>query len=692
MNINTNYLPTKRSALWLVASAAFTSSVFAQQNPMQIDVTGARESTTSILTPTKILQGNELQDKLGTTLGATIGNELGVSQTGYAAGASRPVMRGLEGARVQILQNGLAVGDLSALSPDHATASAIANTRQIEILRGAAALLYGTGSSGGIVNVVNDRILSNLPDKPTGALRTGYESVSNGRAASGVVEASHGSIALHVDTSINNNQHYRFPGNSALNGKTDWSVAGLSGVNRTGKLRNSFDNSNDLGVGASLVHTSGYTGVSVERLNREYGVPTVEGGKLQLGQSRYDFKHETRDPFSGISKIKLNAAQNQYIHHEFNKNYVRTATFKNNANEVRLELVHQPIMGWKGTFGTQLIAQDTNAKEVSGVYAILPQTKTNTNALFLIEENRWGSLQANLGLRYDSAKLNPTNTTYTTADKNLQGNAATTTLPSTSNKSFNLLSYSAGGLWNFTQGYASGLSYTVMQRAPSASELFAYGTHESTATFVIGNSNLNKETSHNLELNLQKTTGLINGKLNVFANRFTNYIYNYYLGSTFTGGEDGFATTQSRQASATIKGIEGELTHNWGNVGSGVRLFADASQGTFDAGGNLPLQPAPRIGLQVAHQKNGWLANASYSYSFQQNRLATWEVGPTPSYNLLNAGLSYTEKINSTRWTAFAQVKNILNESIRYATTPMAVRLYAPQPGRSLMIGVRANF
>jgi iron complex outermembrane receptor protein len=72
--------------------------------------------------------------------------------------------------------------------------------------------------------------------------------------------------------------------------------------------------------------------------------------------------------------------------------------------------------------------------------------------------------------------------------------------------------------------------------------------------------------------------------------------------------------------------------------------------------------------------------------------LATWEVGPTPSYNLLNAGLSYTEKINSTRWTAFAQVKNLLNESIRYATTPMAVRLYAPQPGRSLMIGVRANF
>jgi iron complex outermembrane receptor protein len=208
----------------------------------------------------------------------------------------------------------------------------------------------------------------------------------------------------------------------------------------------------------------------------------------------------------------------------------------------------------------------------------------------------------------------------------------------------------------------------------------------------VGNSNLSKETSHNLEFNLQKTMGQVRGKVNVYLNKFNNYIYGYYYPDTYTGGEDGFSVVQAQQAAATIKGAEGELTYNWGNVGNGARLFADASQGTFDAGGNLPLQPAPRVGVQVAHQKNGWLANASYTYSFQQNRLATWEVGPTPSYNLLNAGLSYTEKINKVSWTGYMMLKNILNDDIRYATTPMAVRLYAPQPGRSLMVGVRANF
>lgn len=700
MRIKHASLPIKRSALWFVAGAAFTTSAIAQQNPnLQIDVSGSRESSNSILTPTKILQGNELQDKLGTTLGATIGNELGVSQTGYGTGASRPVMRGLEGARVQILQNGLSVGDVSAISADHAVASPVANARQIEILRGAAALLYGSGSSGGLVNVINDRILTTLPDKPTGAVNTSYDTVSNGRAASGVIEGSVGSVAVHVDTAINNNQNYRIPGNSTQGGPNQvWGVPPSEApfTNYTGKLPNSFNNQNNLGIGASYIGKSGYTGISVERLNNNYGIPTPEGGMIEQSQNRYDFQHQTRDPFAGFSSIKFSAANSNYNHTEFGINedgaYQAAALWKNIANEFRLELAHKQFMGWKGTFGAQVTRSSVEATEIeTGSYAILPSTKTNSNALFWIEEGKWGALQGNLGLRYDLVSQNPNLATEFVAP-DYSGSSAPVA-PSLQNRNFNLLSYSAGGLWNFANGYGTGLSYTVSQRAPSAQELYSYGIHESTATFAVGNSNLNKETSHNLELNIQKTMGKVKGKVNVYLNKFNNYIYGYYVPGESAGeGDELFSVVQAQQAAATIKGVEGELTHNWGNAGSGARLFADASQGTFDAGGNLPLQPAPRIGLQVAHQRNGWLANASYTYSFQQNRLASWEVGPTPSYNLLNAGLSYTEKVNKISWTGYMMVKNILNDDIRYATTPMAVRLYAPQPGRSLMVGVRANF
>lgn len=353
-------------------------------------------------------------------------------------------------------------------------------------------------------------------------------------------------------------------------------------------------------------------------------------------------------------------------------------------------MAHNPIAGWKGTFGAQVSAASLNATEVgSGSYAIVPPTKTNSNALFWIEEGKWNSLQGNLGLRYNNVAQKPNlGTELVTEPMNTGGDTPAITLQ---NRNFNLMSYSAGGLWNFMQGHGAGVAYTVSQRAPSAQELYSYGAHESTATFDIGNPNLNKETSHNLEFNIQKVSGLMRGKASIYANRFNNYIYGYYTGQSVPDVEN-FSVVVAQQAAATIKGIEGELTYNWQQHGVGGRLFGDASQGTFDAGGNLPLQPAPRLGAEIAHQKNGWLTNATYIYSYQQNRLASWEIGPAPSYNLLNAGISYTEKIKDVNWTLYMNLKNLLNEQIRYATTPMAVRLFAPQPGRSLMVGLRGTF
>jgi iron complex outermembrane recepter protein len=704
MKPNSRSLTAKRHAFSLLKSVSLTTTLtvsfsviaYAQSssNPnLQIEATGSQESNLSILTPTKILQGNELLDKLGTTLGATLGNELGVSATGYGVGSSRPVIRGLEGARVQILQNGLSVGDVSSISADHAVATPLQNARQIEILRGAAALKYGSGSSGGLVNVINDRILTNLPEHASGAVNTSYETVNNGRAASGIVDAAFGSIAVHVDTAINNAQNYRFPGSSTQSQgqpADGWTVPpeGGSATNYTGKLPNSFNNQNNLGLGASYIGKSGYTGISIERLNNNYGIPTPEGGSINQSQNRYDFQHQTRDPFEGFSSLKFSAANSNYNHTEFGPDGVAAALWKNIANEARLDLSHKNFMGWKGNIGAQVTRASLEATELeSGSYAIVPSTKTNSNALFWIEEGRWGALQANVGLRYDNVSQNPNTATIYAPD----ATTPATNAPTPENRNFNLISYSAGGLWNLVNGYGLGAAYTVSQRAPSAQELYAYGIHESTATFVVGNSNLSKETSHNLELTAQKILGKVRGKASVYVNKFSNYIYGNYIDAV-ANGEEAFSVVVAQQAAATIKGAEAELTYNWNQFGSGARLFADASQGTFDAGGNLPLQPAPRVGLQLAHQQNQWLANASYTYSFEQNRLASWEVGPTPSYNLLNAGLSYTEKVNRISWTGYVNLRNLLNEQIRFATTPMAVRLYAPQPGRSLMVGVRAAF
>ena len=657
----------------------------------QLDVSGVNEQ--GLLSPNKILAGDELQNKLAGTLGATLANELGVSATGYGAGASRPVMRGLEGARVQILQNGLSVGDVSSISADHAVAIPIQNAHQIEILRGASALVYGSGSSGGLVNVVNDRIVTSMPDMVSGAINTNYETVNQGKTANIEVDAPAGPLALHFDSAVSNSNNYQIPGYAEQGGpNANWSINPNQPVNvpYSGKLPFSYSNQNSLGLGATYIRTDGYTGLSLERMNHNYGIPTYDGGFIQQSQNRYDFSHQTNDPFDGFSSIKVSAANTNYQHTEFTNAGVAATQWNNTATEARVEMMHKEFLGSKGVIGAQVNGATLNAIDLSSNnYAIVPQTKSNSSALFWVEEGRYGPVKTSLGARYSYAGQNPNLATQFPSPSS-QGVPSSYGPPTLQNRQFNLMSYSAGGMLDVARGYGLGLSYTVSQRAPTPQELYSYGPHDSTATFDIGNANLATETSHNVEISFQKTLGLFRSKASLYRNQFSNYIYGFYTGAYST--VNNFSVVQASQASANIKGAEGELTYNWNQNGVGGRVFGDISQGSFNAGGNLPLQPAPRLGSELAYQRDGWLTSATYIYSYQQNRLATWEVGPTPSYNLVNANLSYTERVGKINWTGYVMLKNLLNEEIRYATSPMAVRLYAPQPGRSLMVGVRAAF
>ena len=657
----------------------------------QLDVSGVNEQ--GLLSPNKILAGDELQNKLAGTLGATLANELGVSATGYGAGASRPVMRGLEGARVQILQNGLSVGDVSSISADHAVANPIQNAHQIEILRGASALVYGSGSSGGLVNVVNDRIVTSMPDMVSGAINTSYETVNQGKTANIEVDAPAGPLALHFDSAVSNSNNYQIPGYAEQGGpNANWSINPNQPVNvpYSGKLPFSYSNQNSLGLGATYIRTDGYTGVSLERMNHNYGIPTYDGGFIQQSQNRYDFSHQTNDPFDGFSSIKVSAANTNYQHTEFTNTGVAATQWNNTATEARVEMMHKEFLGSKGVIGAQVNGATLNATDLSSNnYAIVPQTKSNSSALFWVEEGRYGPVKTSLGARYSYAGQNPNLATQFPSPSS-QGVPSSYGPPTLQNRQFNLMSYSAGGMLDVARGYGLGLSYTVSQRAPTPQELYSYGPHDSTATFDIGNANLATETSHNVEISFQKKLGLFRSKASLYRNQFSNYIYGFYTGAY--SSVNNFSVVQASQASANIKGAEGELTYNWNQNGVGGRVFGDISQGSFNAGGNLPLQPAPRLGSELAYQRDGWLTSATYIYSYQQNRLATWEVGPTPSYNLVNANLSYTERVGKINWTGYVMLKNLLNEEIRYATSPMAVRLYAPQPGRSLMVGVRAAF
>jgi iron complex outermembrane receptor protein len=614
-----------------------------------------------ILAPARVLSGNELRNKLGASLGETLSSELGVSASGFSAGSSRPIIRGLEGPRVKILQNGMSTGDLSAISNDHAVSGSVGTARQVEILRGPAALLYGSGAIGGLVNIVNDRIPTALEPKPTGEAELRYSSVDYGKTASFSADASTGNIGLHADGSALSAGDYRIPGNSSVTGDGD-----------QGRLSFSGNRERSFGFGSSLVKSWGYVGASVATLDKLYGVRGAdEQSKIDLNQTRFDVDSLMRSPFTGFDALRIRLGNTDYKHVELEGGKDPSARFTNRSTETRWELSHLPLSGWRGKLGLHTEHNATEAANLEGGDPTVPRTRSQSMAAFLFEQKDFGDVRLNAGARLESVSRKPT------------------TLP---DRSFDLASWSAGALWSFIPGYGLGTTYSLSQRAPTAEELYSQGPHHPTETYDIGDRNLKKETSNNLELSLQKTTDQLRWKANLYQNKVQNFIYGA-IGDINLDPEGELRDRSFRQADATLRGIEAELSYNLQNPGWYGRVFADSSRGKLDNLGNLPLQPTTRTGLNVGYQDKQWQSSLSVLHAFAHDRPASASISretPTDSYTRVDANLSYVQRYANADLTWFVIARNLLNEEIRLSTS--LLKDYVPQPGRSLIIGVRTRF
>lgn len=655
----------------LSALASLSSTAQAEEKVLPSVIVTATpfssDENAQILVPAKVLAGAELRNKLGASLGDTLSRELGVSASGFGAGASRPIIRGLEGPRVKILQNGMSVSDLSALSNDHAVAADASTARQIEILRGPAALLYGSGAIGGLVNVVNDRIPTELVSQPSGMAEVRAGTADRERSASFSVDAASGSIGLHADGSARNTDDYRIPGFAV---RDDASSA-------SGRLPSSFTQARNLGFGAAHIGSWGHLGASIDSRSDRYGIPTEEQAFIDLSQTRLDLDALVRQPFTQAESARVRIGATDYKHTEKESDGTPAADFSNKAVETRWELAHRPLGGWRGMLGLQTERSRFAALSAeTGRPDTVPVTRSSSLAAYLVEERDFGPLRGSAGVRLESVKRRPDD-------------------PATAGRSFDLLSYSLGGAWTFVPGYSLGTTVSIAQRAPTAEELYSNGPHEATGTFDIGDAALQKERSRNLELTLQKTAGAIRWKLNLFENKAKDFIYGRMDGATVD--EDGnddpageFARRFWAQERATIRGAEAEWSYNLRGEGPSLRAFADTSRGKLDNAGNLPLQPATRFGLDTGYRRGPLQAGVSALRARAQDRLAAFETARTPGYTQVDAHLSYTTRDANASWTWFVLAKNLLDKDIRLATS--LLRDVAPQPGRTVVLGVRTRF
>jgi iron complex outermembrane receptor protein len=615
-----------------------------------------------ILAPARVLAGDELREKLGNSIGDTLSGELGVSSSGFGSAAARPIIRGLEGARVKVLENGMTVADVSGLSNDHAVSAEGANARQVEILRGPAALLYGSGAIGGLVNVVNERIPTALEPRVTGQVEARGTSVDSGQLYSGSLDipVTAAGVGLHIDASRRRADDFRIPGNRFLHEADDG--------NR--RLPSSSVRKDTWGMGAAVIRDWGYAGISTGRLDNLYGVPTTEGTVIDQYQRRYDFDSRLNAPLAGLEFVRVRAGYTDYRHSELDEAGAPEITFKQKDLETRVELGHAPIGRWHGIVGLQTERTDFAALSEEEGPDTVPETRSTSRALFVVEESDLGPLHVNAGARTERVERRP-----------LAG----------PERDFSLLSYSVGGLYPLG-AYGVGATISVAERAPAIEELYSAGPHEATETFDIGNPDFRKERSRNLELYVQKRTGLVRWKANLFHNRVDDYVYGRVDGTRVDeAGEPGedLLLRRFEQGDARLRGAEAELTYNQYGQGWLGRLFADYSQGRLVRGGTLPLQPAKRVGLEVTYRSNGLRSGLTVLHAARQDRLASFETSVTPAFTQVNLHLSYRQRFAEHDLTWFVLVNNALDRDIRLSTS--LLRDVAPQPGRNVVWGVRAK-
>jgi len=647
-----------------------------------VSASGLQLGAGEMTTPVSVLEGDELVRRREATLGETLNSEPGITSSHFGAGASRPIIRGMDGPRVKVLSDGAELHDASTISPDHAVVSEPLLATQIEVLRGPSALVYGNGAVGGVVNVLDGKIPTAVPEK-------GYEGSAELRANTGAREGAGafsltggaGNLAVHVEGVSRDAGDYRVGKGWAPNGEPARKVLG------------SFNRTDTGSVGLSWVGDRGYLGAAYTRQTARYGLPGhnhsfegchTHGNSLHCGEhggeeeghdhgaeagdvpvvdlrsERFDVRGELRNPFAGFSALRLRAGVTDYVHDEVEDGAIST-TFKNKAYDTRLELQHEPIAGFKGVFGLQTSQRKFSAE---GEEAYVQPTTTRKTGLFVLEEYRLGDWRFEGALRHDRQ----------TAEAETSG----------IERSHNGTSASLGAVWQFTPGYQLGTSLTRASRAPSAEELYANGLHMATSTYERGNADLRSETSQNIDLSLRKTSGDTTFGVSVFRNRISNYIYGRTLDEV-----DGLQLLQYAQADATFTGIEGQvrqrLTRNLG-----VTLFGDTVRARLAGGGLLPRIPATRAGVRLDANWNAWDGQVEWVQVARQNRVAEFESA-TPGYGMLNLGVSYSGKVNGeTPWQVYLKANN-LTDRLAYAHTSF-IKNAAPLMGRNLTLGVKVAF
>ena len=654
----------------------------------EIVITGAPHSRTrfDVIQGTSVLSKEELEGALMPTLGETLAELPGVSSTYFGPGASRPVIRGLDGPRVRILQNGLGSLDASVTSPDHAVVTEGLLMERVEIIRGAGTLLFGGSAIGGVINVDDGRIPLEVPaDYVEGDVRVLYGSAANEKSGSMALIGGMGQVAVRAAGAFSQSDNLQIPGYAVSSGL----AAQQPGINRGpyGVALSTETDRRTGTAGASWIGDDSMLGASYGVMQDDYGVPAEPGELIEIDllQKRFDSRGTWGQSFLIFDKASFKYGYADYQHKELEgegADRELATLFKNKAHEARIDLTQKEYNNLHGTVGFQILHRDF---EAAGEEAYVPPNVTINWGLFAVEEYHWDQFRFEGGLRYEWQQIKSESIAF--------------------ERTFNAVSFSAGAGYTFLEDYLVGLSISRTERAPGPEELLSDGAHLATGGFDKGDKYLDKESGWTVEGTFRRKRGRFTGGLNMYWSRFSDFIYQENQGycnpidppsgpecvldpvgelqlRTFTqnnvdfwGGEitGAFDFYQSDKYTGLV-----DVAFDWVN--------ANVRNGPSDT---LPRIPPYRVKAGIEGRSDYADLRFEVWWVRAQDRVAENEL-PTDSYVMLNLIGTIHPFPDRRNVTLIVQGRNLLNSEARVHSSFLKDKL--PLPAREARLSLSVAF
>lgn len=643
--------------------------------------------------PISVLSDEHLQDNHSLSLGETLKSQLGIHSSYFGPVSASPIIRGLDGPRILIAQNGLDASDASRVGADHLVSTETATAQQIEILRGPASLLFGNGAIGGVVNVVDQNIQFDHSLQADWFVQHHSALTSNewGLNSSG----GQGNWGWSVSVNQRQNDDIIIP--HAIEAEEEHEEHDdhdghdeHEGHEHHHRLKNSASEADSVTFSGGYQYDQGQVVVTLSQLNRLYGVPghhhheeedhdhdaeehleheeSVQGD-MEQSRSRIEWQHNFDNHW--LKSLNNRFAYTDYQHAEVEGHEVHSE-FSNTSWQNKTDLVLMPNDNWQ-----MAITADIKQSKFSaiGEEAITPSSTSNSYALALLAETQQAGLIWQFGSRIEKVNLDADNMTNTAIGFASNGLPHTPTLQfPTSNLEFKStsatpISASLGVIWQQQQHQWSA-SYAQSQRMPSASELYAFGPHLGSQTFEVGygyqlsgtqltyQDQLVLEEGHNLELSYWYESGPIQLQINGYINKVNNFYYQQKTDLLMLA-EPHWPVYQTVTDDATIWGNEAQVTwqaaDNWQVQLSGDTVFVE-----LDTAGNLPRVPPARLKLNVEYQGDHSSHQLQLSQHLDQTKVANNEE-PTDGYLMVNFKNKAHFELGNHHLTAILDFTNILN-------------------------------